>query len=118
MIADYNQFDAPKKPGVVYVTLSRKGYCGPPAPGHVVIEVGTLALGPQKNGVLDHVTQGRGWTIDSCAQRTFPIATPGGPFHVTVTIKPPFQPHALDPTNFEQRYFGAQLGIAFQPPAG
>ena len=33
VIADYNQFDAPKKPGVVDVTLSRKGFCGPHAPG-------------------------------------------------------------------------------------
>jgi hypothetical protein len=118
VIADYNQFDAPEKPGVVYVTLSRKGFCGPRAPGHVVIEVGTIALGQQKNGILDRVTQKRGWVIDSCAERTFPIETPGGPFHVKVTIKPPFQPSALDPKNFEQRYFGAQLGVAFQPPVG
>jgi hypothetical protein len=118
VIADYNQFDAPKKPGVVYVTLSRKGFCGPHAPGHAVIQVGTVALGQQKNGVLDRVTQERGWVIDSCAERTFPIATAGGPFHVKVTIKPPFQPSVLDPKNFEQRYFGAQLGIAFEPPVG
>jgi hypothetical protein len=117
VIADYNQFDAPKKPGVVYVTLSRKGFCGPHAPGHVLIQVGTVALGQQRNGILDRVTQQRGWVVDSCAERTFPIETPGGPFHVKVTIKPPFQPHTLDPKNFEQRYFGAQLAIAFEPPA-
>ena len=116
VIADYNQFDAPKKPGVVDVTLSRKAFCGPHAPGHVLIEVGTIALGQQKNGILGRTTQARGWTIDSCAERTFPIATPGGPFHVRVTVMPPFQPSAVDPKNFEQRYFGARLGIAFQPP--
>ena len=33
VIADYNQFDAPKKPGDGLVTLSRKGFCGPHAPG-------------------------------------------------------------------------------------
>ena len=98
-----------------YVTLSRKGFCGPPAPGHVEIEVGTIALGQQKDGVLGRTTQRRGWTIDSCAERTFPIATPGGPFHVKVTITPPFQPNAVDPTQFERRYFGAQLGITFEP---
>ena len=32
--ADYNKFVAPKKPGTVFVTLSRKGFCGPHAPGH------------------------------------------------------------------------------------
>jgi len=115
--ADYNDFEAPRKPGTVLVTVSRKGFCGPPAPGHVLIEVGTIALGQQKDGVLDRVTQRRGWVIDSCGERTFPITTPGGPFHVKVTVTPPFQPNALDPKNFERRYFGAQLGIAFEPPA-
>ena len=116
--ADYNRFDAPEKPGTVFVTLSRKGFCGPPAPGRVVIEVGTLALGPQRDGVLGRVTQRRGWVVDSCAQRTFPIETPGGPFHVKATVTPPFQPSALDPGNFERRYFGAQFGITFEPPPG
>ena len=117
VIAGYNRFDAPKKPGTVFVTLSRKAFCGPKAPGRVVIEVGTLGLGPERNGAIDRVTEQRGWVVDSCAERTFPIATPGGPFHVKVTVTPPFQPAALDPGNFERRYFGAQLGIVFEPPA-
>lgn len=116
--ADYNRFDAPANPGTVYVTLSRKGFCGPPAPGRVLIEVGTLALGPQRDGVLGRITQRRGWVVDSCAQRTFPIETPGGPFHVKATVTPPFQPATLDPGNFERRYFGAQFGIVFEPPPG
>ena len=113
--ADYNRFTAPKKPGTVFVTLSRRGFCGPKAPGRVLIEVGTIALGQQRNGILGRVTQRRGWVIDSCAERTFPIPTPGGPFHVKVTVTPPFQPAALDPKNFERRYLGAQLGITFEP---
>jgi hypothetical protein len=117
VIAGYNRFDAPKTPGTVFVTLSRKAFCGPKAPGGVLIEVGTLGLGPERNGVIDRVTEQRGWVVDSCAERTFPIATPGGPFHVKVTVTPPFQPAALDPGNFERRYFGAQLGIVFEPPA-
>ena len=92
VIADYNKFVAPKKPGTVFVTLSRKGFCGPHAPGHVLIEVGTIALGQQRDGILGRVTQQRGWVIDSCGERTFPIETPGGPFHVKVTVAPPFQP--------------------------
>lgn len=115
--ADYNRFDAPKKPGTVFVALSRKGFCGPKAPGRVLIEVGTLGLGQQRDGVIDQVTERRGWVVDSCAERTFPISTPGGPFHVKVTVTPPFQPATLDPNNFERRYLGAQLGIAFEPPA-
>ncbi|MEI7759662.1 MAG: hypothetical protein WCJ67_02720 [Thermoleophilia bacterium] len=113
--ADYNQFDAPKRPGTVFVTLSRKAFCGPHAPGRVLIEVGTLGLGPQYNGVIGRVTDRQGWIVDSCSERTFPIPTPGGPFHVRVTVTPPFQPATLDPSNFERRYFGAKLGIVFEP---
>ena len=114
--ADYSRFDAAKRPGTVFVTLSRN-FCGPRAPGRVLIEVGTLGLGPQRNGVIDRVTARRGWIVDSCYQkgRTFPIPTPGGPFHVRVTVTPPFQPAAIDPGNFERRYLGAQLGIVFEP---
>jgi hypothetical protein len=114
VVAHYNLFDAPKKPGTVFVTLSRKGFCGPKAPGHVLIQVGTIALNQQREGVLGRVTQQRAWEVDSCAERTFPIETPGGPFHVKVSVTPPFQPNALDPGNFERRYFGAQLGVVFQ----
>jgi hypothetical protein len=117
VIADYNRFDAPAKPGTVFVTLSRKAFCGPRAPARVVMETGTMALGQQKNGVIDKLTDRRGWIVDSCAERTFAIPTPGGPFHVKISITPPFQPNALDPTLSERRYFGAQLGIAFVPPA-
>ncbi len=117
VIAGYNRFDAPRRPGTVFVTLSRKAFCGPKAPGRVLIEVGTLGLGPERNGVIDRVTERRGWVVDSCAERTFPIPTPGGPFHVKVTVTPPFQPATLDPRNFERRYFGAKLGIVFEPSA-
>jgi hypothetical protein len=115
VFADYNQFEAPKKPGTVNVTVSRKGFCGPHAPGRVVIDVGTIALGQQKDGILDKVTQSRGWVVDSCAERTFPIPTPGGPFHVRVSVTPPFQPAVVQPGNPERRYLGAQIGISFDP---
>ncbi|MEO5634465.1 hypothetical protein [Gaiella sp.] len=115
VIADYNRFDASSRPGTVFVTLSRKAFCGPRAPGRVLIEVGTMALGQQKNGVIDKVTSRNGWVVDSCAERTFPIPTPGGPFHVKVSITPPFQPAVLDPRGFERRYLGAQLGIISEP---
>ncbi len=113
--ADYNRYDAPAKPGMVFVTLSRKGFCGPSVPGRVVIDVGRIALGQQRDGILGKRTAETGWIVDSCSERTFPIPTPGGPFHVRVTVTPPFQPVALDPRNFERRYFGAQLGIVSQP---
>ena len=66
--------------------------------------------------MIDRVTARRGWIVDSCSKaRTFPIPTPGGPFHVKISVTPPFQPAALDPNNFERRYLGAQLGITSEP---
>lgn len=115
VFGDYSLFDAPAKPGTAYVTLSRRAFCGPKAPGRVRIDLGTMGLGPEKNGVIDRITQSRGWVVDSCTERTFPIATPGGPFHVTVSITPPFQPNALDPSLSERRYLGAQFGVMFVP---
>jgi hypothetical protein len=111
----YNDFAAPKRPGTVLVRVSRKGFCGPKAPGKVLIEVGTLGLGQQRDGVMARVTQRRGWVVDSCADRTFPIPTPGGPFRVNVTVTPPFQPSALDPRLSERRYLGAQVEFSFKP---
>ena len=115
VFGDYSLFAAPAKPGTAYVTLSRKAFCGPKAPGRVRIDLGTMGLGPEKNGVIARITQSRGWVVDSCTERTFPIVTPGGPFHVTVSITPPFQPYALDPSLSERRYLGAQFGVTFVP---
>lgn len=121
--ADYSRFSTPgERAGTVDVRVARTGWCpsDPKAdvPGHVVIDVGTLKLGEQRDGVVDRVTERRGWTVRGCADRTFSIPTPRPPFHVTVTVTPPFQPHALDPSNSERRYFGAQVGFAFRPTSG
>ena len=61
------------------------------------------------------MTQQRGWVIDSSRGAHVPlIAAPGGPFHVKVTVAPPFQPATVDPSNLKVRYFGAQLGLALR----
>ena len=118
--ADYSRFSTPgERAGTVDVRVARTGWCpsDPKAnvPGRVEIDVGTLALGEQKNGVIDRVTERRGWIVSGCADRTFTIPTPRPPFHVRVTITPPFQPNALDASNPERRYFGAQVGFGFRP---
>ena len=117
--AEYSRFSTPgERAGTVDVRVARTGWCpsDPKAdvPGRVEIDVGTLKLGEQKNGVLDSLTERRGWIVAGCADRTFTIPTPRPPFHVKVTITPPFQPNALDPSNPERRYFGAQVGFGFR----
>ena len=93
VIADYNQFDAPEKPGDGLRDAVPEGLLRATRPG---------ARSDRGRHDRPRTAEGRdprprhaserGWTIDSCAERTFPIETPGGPFHVKVTITPPFQP--------------------------
>ena len=118
--ANYSRFSTPgERAGTVNVRVARTGWCpsDPKAdiPGRVRISVGTLALGDDGAGTIGKVTEERGWVVRGCGDRTFPIPTPPPPFHVRVTITPPFQPNALDPSNPERRWFGAQVGFDFVP---
>jgi hypothetical protein len=114
--ANYSRFSTPgDRAGTITVTLSRKAFCGPKAPGRVEIRVGTLALGPEVNGVVGRETATRTWTIDSCAERPFPIPAPKPPFHVEVTVAPPFVPQQLDPANPETRWLGAKVAFEWSP---
>lgn len=118
--ADYSRFATPgNRAGTVYVRIARTGWCpsDPKAdiPGNVRISVGTLVLGDDGAGTIGKRTELRGWIVRGCSDRTFAIPTPPPPFHVRVTIAPPFQPHELDPSNQERRWFGAQVGFDFAP---
>jgi hypothetical protein len=104
--------------GTIFVTVSRRGWCGPDVPGRVLIQVGELGIGPDRHPVIRRVTQERGWVVHSCNERTFPIPTPRPPFHVTVTVTPPFIPAELAPKNStDLRRLGAQVGFDFSERA-
>jgi hypothetical protein len=116
--ASYNRFETPGHlPSTVLVTVSKKGWCGANVPGKVLIQVGPLALGQQKNGVLERATAERRWVVNSCEEKTFTIPAPVPPFHVEVTIDGTFVPHDLEPTSSERRHLGAMVGITWVPGA-
>ena len=105
--------------GTVFVTVSRRGWCGVDVPGRVLIQVGELGIGPDRHPVIRRVTQERGWVVHSCNERTFPIPAPKPPFHVTVTVTPPFVPAELAPEDStDLRRLGAQVAFSFSEGDG
>src|SRR5262249_52412500 len=93
--AAYNQYATRGgKPGFVSVSVSRRGACGAPIrPGHVLIRVGKLVKGEDKQPHLGPVTAVRRWVVAAGAERQFVIPTPRPPFRVEVSVAPTFSPH-------------------------
>lgn len=118
--ATYSRFATEgNRAGTVYVTVSRLGWCGADKPGRVLIQVGELGIGPDHHPAMSRVTQERGWVIHSCNERPFAIPTPKPPFHVTVTVTPPFVPAELAPEeSTDTRRLGAQVGFSFSEDGG
>jgi hypothetical protein len=109
----YNQYATQSgEGGNVLVSLSRKTWGGPDKPGQVVIKVGPLVKGPDKQPHIGRVTASRRWTIHSGEHGTFVMPTPRPPFRVEVTIDPTFRP-ADYPGESDQRELGAQVGYRF-----
>ncbi|MHB1243662.1 MAG: hypothetical protein ACYC1P_09750 [Gaiellaceae bacterium] len=104
-------------PGTAFVTVGRKAWCtDKDIPGNVVIRAGTLALGPERNGVVGRVTDEVGWQVRACSERTFPLSVPAAPFHVEVTIEPTFSPFEIDPVGqSDRRRLGAQVSFDWRP---
>jgi hypothetical protein len=117
-LSDYSQFTTPgNAPGYAVVTVSRRAWGGKDKPGHVLIEVGKLKLGKDKQPTLGAVASTCRFTINRLELRTFLLRTPPPPFHVRVRITPTFSPSKLDPNLSDNREFGAQMQFSFSPAA-
>ncbi len=119
--ATYSRFVTEgNRSGTVFVTVSREGFCGgADLPGRVLIQVGELGIGPDRHPAIRKVTEERGWVVSRCAKRIFPIPTPKPPFHVTVTVTPPFVPAELAPEDStDTRRLGAQVAFSFSEGDG
>jgi len=113
-LSDYSQFTTPgNAAGFAVVAVSRKAWGGKDKRGHVVIQVGALKLGKDKQPTLGAVTSTCRFTINRLELRTFLLATPPPPFHVRVQITPTFSPKKLDPSLSDNREFGAQVQFSF-----
>jgi hypothetical protein len=102
--------------GTLYVTISRKAFCGPSHPGDVTIRLGPLRWNDNRQPEIAHVTAEAGWVVDSCAERTFALPTPPPPFQAVVEIEP-FVPAEVDPVNnlSDTRSLGAGVSYVFEP---
>jgi hypothetical protein len=114
--ARYNRFSTPgNRASSMEVWISRKAWCGKNVPGKVTIQIGPLALGPEKNGVLQSVSEERHWVVNACDERTFVLDAPPPPFHVDVAIDGTFVPNELDPSQGERRRLGAKVSFTWLP---
>jgi hypothetical protein len=116
--AGYSRFVSPEPvPGTVFVTVGRKAWCSDKdIPGNVIMQAGSLALGPERNGVVDRLTDEAGWQVRACSERTFPLDVPAAPFHVQITVEPTFSPYQLDPEGqSDRRRLGAQVSFDWRP---
>jgi hypothetical protein len=111
----YNQYASPsRKGGNMIVRLGRWAWGGPDKPGRVLIRVGTLVKGADKQPHIGEVTATRRWTIHSLSRATFVIPAPAPPFRVEVTVRPTFSPSDYEGES-DRRELGAQVGYLFIP---
>lgn len=113
--AAYSRFSTPgNRGGFVEVTVSRKGWTGPNAPGQVTVRVGTLVVGPDHQPALGEVLQTRTWVAASGVKKVFTIPVPKPPFRVEI------ESETFSPSQFgasDTRNLGVQPGFAYTTTA-
>ncbi len=111
----YNQYASPEgRRGNMVVKLGRQAWGGPDKPGRVLIRVGTLVKGADKQPHIGRVTAKRRWIIHSLSRATFVIPAPRPPFRVEVRVRPTFSPSDYEGES-DRRELGAQVGYLFIP---
>jgi hypothetical protein len=111
-VSSYSRFSTPgNRRGYAVVTLSRQAWGGESPDGKVLIHVGTLVRGKDKQPALGQITQTVRWTIRSHGFRRFYIPAPPAPFRVELWISPTFVPAEIDPRSSERREFAAQVSF-------
>jgi hypothetical protein len=115
--ASYTRYDVSHDgPGFAVVKLSRVAWGGTDIPGNATVRIGPVAIGPDKQPTIAHVTATRTKTLHHKVTNGFALPAPSGPWRVEITITPTFVPHDLDPTEGDRRRLGAKLEQAgFQP---
>jgi len=120
-LSAYNRFDAASLgPGLMFVKLDRIAWAGKDVPGQVVVKLGTLVVGKDKQPAIGKKLAVRRLTIHSCinppkllCSTAVHFDNPGRPFRIEVTISPTFSPHTLDPRSSEVRNLGARVSYLF-----
>jgi hypothetical protein len=111
----YNQYVSPgNRRGNMIVRLGRWAWGGPDKPAQVLIRVGKLVKGADKQPHIGRTTAVRHWVIHSLSRATFVIPSPHPPFRVEVKVSPTFSPSDYKGPS-DRRELGAQVGYLFIP---
>jgi hypothetical protein len=122
--ASYTRYDVSRDgAGFAVLQLSRIGWC--PAPGkrtvgRVTVRIGPVAIGPDKQPKIGHVTAVRRFAVRDCTTAPAAVVTPPRvPWRMEVTVRPTFNPHEVDSTKSDARDLGAVVQkVGFQPLFG
>ena len=116
--SSYNRYTARADgPGSARIDVSRAGICTTaPIPGGVLVKVGPLVIGNDKQPHIGRVTAQRLLRVRPCDEtgQTVLLPAPRGPWRVEVKSDT-FVLAELDPGNSERRPLGVQIRFGFQP---
>jgi hypothetical protein len=101
--------------GKLRVHVSWKEWAGPNS-AKVIVYMGTLAIGPDKQPRIGKIIATRTWRISAKESRTFVLPAPGPRFRAEVHVSPHFRPQQLDPTKHDNRELGAVVRYTFVEP--
>jgi hypothetical protein len=102
--------------GRLRIVVSRREWGGPDKAGHVVVRLGRIVIGDDKQPHVVKATATRRFDIHSKEVVTLNLPTPGPRFRVEITITPTFRPAELSPqTESDNRDLGAKILYTFLP---
>ena len=116
--SSYNRFTARRDgPGYARVDLSRAAFCTTaPIPGGVLVRIGTLVVGPDRQPQIGRVTAQQLVRVRPCVDQaqTVLLPTPRGPWRIEMTADT-FVPAEVDARSSDRRALGAQVTYGFKP---
>ncbi len=121
--ASYTRYDvSDDEPGLAYVRLTREGWCPDPdarTTGRVIVRIGPVGIGPDKQPRIEHVTETRTFNVPDCKAKGAALSPPNAPWRMEITLAPTFIPAEIDPSKSDRRRLGAVVDRAgFQPLFG
>ena len=116
--AAYNRFrPEASPPESARVGLSRSAFCSSaPIPGGVLVRIGTLVIGKDRQPQIGKVTARRLVRVRPCPEgaQSLLLRAPRGPWRVEVTSDT-FVPAEVDARSSDRRTLGVQVSFGFQP---
>ena len=116
--SSYNRFTGRKDgPSYARIELSRAAFCTTaPIPGGVIVKVGPLVVGSDRQPAIGRVTAQRLVRVRPCSggEQTVLIPAPRGPWRAEVTADT-FVPADIDSRSSDRRTLGVQITYGSQP---